>query len=294
MSRWQADLVLVFITVIWGSTFVMVKSALDDVQPMTFVAWRFWIATAVLVLLFRRQVRAIGRAEWQAGALIGVFLAMGYIFQTIGLQYTTSAKAGFITGLNIVLVPIFSAMLLRQAPERWAVAGVLMATVGLALLSLNADLTLQQGDAWVMACAVAFALHIVSISHFTTRHSAIALAIVQIGTVAFFATLAAFGFEQPRVRLPLDTWGAIAFTGVVATALVFSLQTYVQRSTTATHTALIFSLEPVFAALFGWWLAGEMLGPREIVGSALILAGMLVAELGALVVAQHALAEETA
>ncbi|RME10444.1 MAG: EamA family transporter, partial [Ardenticatenia bacterium] len=218
MSRWQADLTLVFITVIWGSTFVMVKNALDDVQPMTFVAWRFWIATLVLVLLFRQQARTISRAEWRAGMLIGLFLAMGYIFQTIGLQYTTSAKAGFITGLNIVLVPIFSAMLLRQAPGRWAVLGVILATVGLALLSLNADLTLQRGDAWVMACAVAFALHIVSISHFTARHSAISLAIVQIATVALAATLAAFVFEQPRVRLPLDTWGAIAFTGVVATA----------------------------------------------------------------------------
>lgn len=294
MSRWQADLTLVFITVIWGSTFVMVKNALDDVQPMTFVAWRFWIATLVLVFLFRQQARTISRAEWRAGMLIGLFLAMGYIFQTIGLQYTTSAKAGFITGLNIVLVPIFSAMLLRQAPGRWAMMGVVLATVGLALLSLNADLTLQRGDAWVMACAVAFALHIVSISHFTARHSAISLAIVQIATVALAATLAAFVFEQPRVRLPLDTWGAIAFTGVVATALVFSLQTYVQRFTTATHTALIFSLEPVFAALFGWWWAGEVLGLREVVGSTLILGGMLVAELGALVVAQKNLELEEA
>ena len=129
-------------------------------------------------------------------------------------------------------------------------------------------------------CAFAFALHIVTVARFSPRHDPIRLSLVQIAAVAPIATGAAFAFETPRLDLPAATWGAIAFTGVTATALAFGIQVAVQRYTTSTHTALLFSLEPVFAALFGWWLAGESLGPKELVGCALILAGMLVAELG--------------
>ncbi|MCZ7545019.1 MAG: DMT family transporter [Anaerolineae bacterium] len=123
MARWQADLTLALIALIWGATFVMVKNALDTVGPFTFVAWRFIVASIVLFILFARRLRALTRGELRAGAVIGVWLALGYITQTIGLQYTTSGKAGFITGMNVVLVPIFATILLRQPPgrgRRWA------------------------------------------------------------------------------------------------------------------------------------------------------------------------------
>lgn len=280
MARWQADLTLGLIALIWGSTFVVVKNALDAVGPLTFVGFRFALAAAFLAILFYRRARALSRADLRAGGLMGIWLALGYIFQTIGLQTTTSAKAGFITGLSVVIVPVLATLLLRRPPSRAATAGIAAATLGLALLTLNADLRVQSGDLWVLGCAFAFALHIVTVAHYSPRHDAVRLALVQIATVAVVATAAALVFETPRLALPADTWAAIAFTGVVATALVFSLQVYVQRFTTPTHTALLFSLEPVFAALFGWWLASEVLGPQELAGCGLILLGMIVAELG--------------
>lgn len=282
MPKWQADLSLFIIALIWGSTFVMVKNALDAVGPLTFVGWRFIAASVLLAFLFRQRVRRITRAEVHAGILIGVWLATGYILQTIGLQFTTSAKAGFITGLAVVLVPLIAAVLLRKPPGRWASIGVTAATVGLAFLSLSPDqaLLLAPGDLWVLGGAAGFALHIISVARFAPAYDAVRLALVQIATVAVLSTGAAFLWEAPTVRLPADTWFAILFTGAIATALVFSLQTHVQRFTTPTHTALLFSLEPVFAALFGWWWAGEVLGQKELFGCGLILIGMVVAELG--------------
>ncbi len=281
MKRWQADLTMGIVALIWGSTFVMVQNALDAVDPMTFIAWRFILATSVLLALFWRRMRHVTREELQSGVLIGVWLLLGYTFQTIGLLSTTTAKAGFITGLSVVIVPVLATALLRRPPHTSAVLGIIAATVGLAVLTLNNDLSVATGDLWVLACAVMFALHITTVAHYSPRSDPIRLAVVQIGAVAVLGTGTAFIFEKPSIDLPLETWGAIAFTGVIATALVFSLQTYVQRFTTPTHTALLFSLEPVFAAFFGWWWASESLGFKEFIGCGLILLGMIVAEMGA-------------
>jgi drug/metabolite transporter (DMT)-like permease len=280
MKRWQADLTLGIVALIWGSTFVTVQNALDAVGPLTFVAWRFMLASALLIALFHRRLRAITRQEALSGGLLGVWLAGGYIFQTIGLQTTTTAKTGFITGLSVVIVPVLATVLLRRPPGRWPVVGIAAATVGLAVLSLNRDLSVSAGDLWVLACALMFALQIVTVARFSPQYDPIRLSVAQIAAVAVLATGSAFTFETPAIDLPVETWGAIAFTGVVATALVYSLQVYVQRFTTPTHTALLFSLEPVFAALFGWWLAHEALGAKELIGCGMILAGMIVAELG--------------
>lgn len=288
MARWQADFTLGVIALIWGATFVMVKNALSTVGPITFIALRFIIASVVLLVLFRRRLPGLTRAEMGAGAFIGLWLGLGYVTQTVGLQYTTSGKAGFITGLNVVIVPILATLFLRQPPGRGALAGVAAATVGLGFLSLDEKMQVGEGDLWVMACAVCYAAHIVAVSHFAARHDAVRLAIAQIAAVAALTTVGAFVFETPRLDLPAVTWGALGFTGAVATSFVFTLQVYVQRFTTPTRTALLFSLEPVFAALFGWWWAGEVLGPKELLGCGLILAGMVMAELGGEREAAHA------
>lgn len=279
MKRWQADLALGLIALIWGATFVVVQNALDAVGPLTFVAWRFALASVVLIALFARRLRPITRAEALAGGLIGVWLAGGYLFQTIGLQSTTTAKTGFITGLAVVIVPVLSLVLLRRPPGYGAVIGIIAATIGLGVLSLDSDLRVQSGDLWVLACALMFALHITTVAHFSPRFDAIRLSIAQIVAVMVLATGSAFAFERPTLNLPLETWAAITFMGVVATALVFSVQTYVQRFTTPTHTALLFSLEPVFAAFFGWWWAREHFGEKELIGCGLMLLGMVIAEL---------------
>lgn len=286
MQRWKADLALVVVTAIWGSTFVIVKNALDVVGPLVFVATRFWVAGGALVglLLLQRKIAPrpipIHMRVLRDGALTGIFLTLGYVPQTIGLQTTEAAKAAFITGLSVVLVPLFAATLLRRPPTRAAAVGVLMATVGLGSLTLNLNqrLTLSTGDMWVLLCAVGFAAHITSTARFAPRYDVLPFTATQLLTTAALSTGAALLFERHALLPPVSALPAIVYMGLIATAFVFGVQTWGQRHTTPTHTALIFALEPVFAALFAVAFAGEILEVREWIGGALILLGMLVAE----------------
>lgn len=282
MKSWRADLALVAITAIWGSTFIVVKGALDAVGPLTFVAARFWIAWPTLLLLLLVRRTPITRATLIDGGITGVFLALGFITQTVGLQTTDAGKTAFITGLYVVMVPILSAALLRQPPTWAALTGILLATAGLGLITLNQELRLEPGDLWVMVCAVAFALQIIATARYALRHPATSFAMVQLGTTALLALLVAALFESPLRMPPAAAWPAILYVGLGATGIVFVIQTWAQRHTTPTHAALIFSLEPVFAALLALTLGGETLTEREWAGGGLILVGMIIAELGSL------------
>lgn len=300
-----ADLALLLVTLIWGATFVMVKDAVSAFPVFSFMAVRFALAAAALtplVLWRRRQLAALAPdgpfaaprrstlARLQRAALpallIGSALFAGYAFQTAGLKLTTPAKAGFITGLSVVIVPLIAALLLRQAPSRNAWIGVMLATAGLALLSLTADLRVEPGDLLVLGCAFSFAAHILLTGHFAPRHDPLLLTLGQVGTVTALSLAAALLFDVPvegltalMARLDGRVMFAAAFTGLLATAAAFGIQTVAQRFTTATHTALIFAAEPVFAGVFSFLLIGEVLGPRQLAGCGLILAGMIVAEI---------------
>ncbi|MFQ5944804.1 MAG: MFS transporter [Anaerolineae bacterium] len=280
-----ADAALLGIALIWGATFVMVKEAVAQVGVFTFLSVRFALGAVLLAAAVRAGRLRTSRRLLAAGALIGLFLFGGYALQTLGLRWTTASKAGFITGLSVVLVPILSASLLRRLPSRPALAGVAMATLGLGLLTrldaaLLADprLAFNQGDVLVLGGAVGFALHIVAVGRFAPDHPARPLAAAQVAAVALVSLPLAIGegFTWP---LPAYVWGAAAFTGILATGLAFLVQTAAQRHTSPTHTALLFATEPVFAALFGFLLAAETLAPVQVLGCVLILAGMLAAEL---------------
>ncbi|MFQ6059052.1 MAG: DMT family transporter, partial [Anaerolineae bacterium] len=194
---------------------------------------------------------------------------------------TTASKAGFITGLSVVIVPLAAWLILGRRPAPNALAGVILATVGLALLSLQMgeSLAVGWGDLLVLACAFSFALHIVAIGAFAPRMDPLALATVQIGVVALVSGALALTVEGGWSGFSSLVWFAALFTGLLATSLAFAVQTTAQVFTTPTHTALIFATEPVFAALFGALLAGERLAGRALLGCGLILAGMLLAEL---------------
>ncbi|NOX62139.1 MAG: DMT family transporter [Chloroflexi bacterium] len=290
-ARVVADLSLLFVALVWGLTFVMVRDAVRAYPVFAFLSARFLFAFVGLlpILWWRRHYfrRAAGESRWSrqwlAGVIIGLFLFAGYGFQTWGLRFTTPAKAGFITGLSVVIVPLLGVVFLRERPGRGVVAGVGLATVGLGLLSLygaNLAAGVNPGDLLVLACAFSFGGHIFITGRFAPRMNALTLTTVQIITVALLAGLAAWLFE-PRVPWPPSGQPLFAalFTGLLATALAFGIQTAAQRFTTATHTALIFAMEPVFAALGSFILIGERLEPVQLLGGALILAGMLAAEL---------------
>lgn len=277
--RLTADLALFAVVFVWGVTFVAVKNALAAIGVFTFLALRFAVAFAFLAALFRRRLAVAGLPAVKASALIGLFLFAGYAFQTAGLIYTTASSAGFITGLAVVLVPCLAALIGRRLPGPGVVAGAGLAVTGLALLTLDAGLSLNYGDCLVFLCAVAFALHILTVGRFAPRCDAAVLATLQIGVTALLSGAAACVGETFPARLTGDVWIALAVTAIPATALAFLIQTAAQQFTTPSRTAIIFALEPVFAALAGVCLLGETLTGKQLIGCALILAGTLASEL---------------
>lgn len=283
-TRWQADLTLVFIALIWGTTFVLVKNALADISTLAFLALRFGIGTVCMLPLLFRGIGSPGQPLWRglaSGAAPGVFLWLGYILQTFGLKFTSAAHSGFLTSLYIVGVPLVTALLYRKWPRKFELIGVVLAGVGIIWLTKppgSEPFRLNGGDLLTIGCAVAFAFHMVVLGHVAQRARVEAVALGQIGCAAVLSALC-LPFEPPHVNWTGEvTWGLL-ITGVLATAAAFALQTWVQKYTSATRAALIFSLEPVFALLTATTIGGERLTAGAFGGGALILMGILCVEL---------------
>ena len=283
--QWVADGSLIVTTLIWGATFVVVKDIVARVDAVALVAVRFLMAAALMAVAVAPRLRRITPRLAGAGVLVGLALFIGYAFQTMGLQYTSASKAGFITGLSVVLVPVLSTIILRRPPEPAAIVGVACATVGLALLTLKlgGGPLFEIGDLLVLVGAVAFGLHIVAVGKFAPMFDVPLLVTVQLATVsaAAFVVLGVrvLGLGQ-HVAMPVSVrdLGGAAFLAVFGTAMAFFVQNVAQRFTSPTHVAIVFATEPVFAGLFGWLLLGERLTAAQQVGAALILAGMLASE----------------
>jgi drug/metabolite transporter (DMT)-like permease len=282
-SRVAADLALVSVALIWGATFVMVKKALGDISTVLFLALRFSIAAIALWLTFRSRGAHFprdSRLEIRAGVIVGLFLFAGYLLQTAGLRLTSASQAAFITGFYIVLVPLFGALVYRKAPRISELIGVAMATAGTGLMTLrSARFDIGRGDLLVLGCAIAFASHILVLGHYSRRMSFETLSLYQIATCAVLGLASFWWFETPRVVWSWAVVIALAVTSLLATALSFSVQSWAQQFTTPTRTALIFSLEPVFAWVTSFLAAREVLSPRAAIGAMLILAGILTVEL---------------
>jgi drug/metabolite transporter (DMT)-like permease len=272
-----ALIALVLVTAVWGLTFVQVKDALELYPLFAFLAVRFAIATAVLAPPALRPLQALPRRGWLAGTGLGVLLAAGYALQTAGLERTTVSNAGFITGLYVVFTPLAAVALFRIRIGTIVWAGVALSTAGLALLSGvgGGD---GIGDLLVLLGSAAYSLQIALMERYAPRYDPVAFTFVEMlaAFVGFAAVAAALG--QVEVPRGWTVWGALLVTGVFASALGFLVQTWAQRRTSATRTALAFALEPVWAALFGFWLAGDRLGGVAWLGAALIMAGIVVAE----------------
>lgn len=279
---WQADLALAAITLIWGATFVLVKRALEDVSTLLFLSLRFALATVALGVVFRPLPSRLagGRALLGGGALAGLCLFSGYVFQTVGLRYTSASKSAFLTGFSIVLVPLLGALVQRRTPQQREALGVAAATVGMGLMTLEADpLLINVGDLLTVCCAAGFAAHILVVGHYAPQLSFQGLSLVQVATAAALAAGTFWWAEAPAIRWRASVVAALAVTGLLATALAFSIQAWAQQYTTPTRTALIFALEPVFAWLTSFLIAGEVLSRRASLGALLILGGILLVEL---------------
>jgi len=280
MKGIQAEIYLLGIVVIWGSTFAIIKGILDQILPFTFLAYRFFLAAFVLYVIFWKRSKNINKIILKKGSLIGIFLFLGYAFQTVGLKYTTATKTGFITGLSVVLVPIISYFFIKEKIYRNSVIGVILAVTGLWFLNYNNSFNFNLGDFLVLLCAVSFALHIISVGLYTKKLDYVLLVIVQLATVFVLSLLMALFFERPEIHLSYSSniWWAIILTGVFATALAFYMQNRFQRYSTATKTAIIFSGEPIFAAVFAYLLLGEKVGLIAWIGGLLIIFGMIISQ----------------
>jgi drug/metabolite transporter (DMT)-like permease len=268
---------LVAVTAVWGVTFVQVKDAVEIYPLFAFLAVRFAIASATLAVPAAARIRGLGRRGVGAGALLGLLLAAGYALQTAGLERTTVSSTGFITGLYVVLTPLFALLLFRAriGIEVWG--GVALAVVGLAMLS-GIDAGSSSGDLLVLSSTAAQALQIVGVERFATRYDAIALTFVEMLTSFGAFLVIALALGDLSVPRGWTVWGALLVTGVFASALAYLIQVWAQRRMSAARIALVFSLETVFAGLFGYALAGDRLGALGWGGCAAILAGIVLAE----------------
>jgi drug/metabolite transporter (DMT)-like permease len=272
-----ALLALIAVTAVWGVTFVQVKDAVELYPLFAFLAVRYAIATGALALVGGKRVRTLGGPGLVAGAVVGVLLGLGIGLQTAGLERTTVSSTGFITGLYVVLTPLFGLALFRTRVGLEVWLGVALAVVGLAMLS-GVHVGSPGGNLLVLASTTAQALQIVMVERYAPRYDATALTLVQMAAcfVGFLAIAVALGeLEVPR---GWTVWGALIVTGVFASALAYLIQVWAQRRLSAARIALVFSLETVFAGLFGYWLSGDRLGWLGWGGCAVIFAGIVVAE----------------
>jgi drug/metabolite transporter (DMT)-like permease len=286
-ARWVYELLLLVAAMIWGSTFVAQQIGMErGLEPMTFNALRFALGCGALVPVLYWRSRQRPRSEamrlpWKGAIFAGLFLFGGASCQQIGLQYTSSANAGFITGLYIVLVPLIGLALGHRAGRSlWLGAGVSL--VGLYLLSVTSALTMNRGDVYVLLGAVMWAGQILMIDHTASRGDPLRIAFVQFAVCAALSAVASVGFETVQVEHVWAGAGAVAYAGVLSVGIAFTLQVVCQKRCPPGPAAVIMSTEAVFAGLAGWLVLNQTLTPRALVGCGLIFCGMLVVQLAPL------------
>jgi drug/metabolite transporter (DMT)-like permease len=293
--RWQADAALVVAAFFFGTTFIVVQEAVERIEPLPFLSVRFLIGAAVLGLVAHRRTalrtapqvaRRPGTAgELRDGVLAGLLLLAGYVLQTVGLQYTTAATSAFITYMLVVFVPFISFATTRERPHPLTLLGVMLAVVGLVLLTGGADTGFGRGEVLTLGCAVAFAAHLVFLGEVAPHHDPVRLTTVQLATVGAACLVPAA--VQGGFDLDGGALAAAAFTGVFATAVAFLAMVWAQRVVSPSRAAIILLLEPVFAALLSA-LVDEPLTAAAVGGGGLILIAVLLAEVGTPVLAGRA------
>ncbi|MHB8245663.1 MAG: DMT family transporter [Acidimicrobiales bacterium] len=267
---------LVVVTAVWGSTFVIVKSAVTHMPVMDFLAWRFVVATLVLAAFRPKALFRLSRRGLARGALLGLVLGAAYVSQTFGLQHTSAAVSGFVTGMFVVFTPLLSGVILRRHVSRTAWAATVVAAGGLALISLK-GFGIGEGELLTVACALLYAVQIVGLGEWSGDHDPYGLAVVQLLTAAVLcvAVAAPFGLAPPPTA---GVWLAVVITAVLATAVAFLVQTWAQALMSPMRAAIVMTMEPVFAGISAA-IAGERLGWRVLLGGAVVLAAMYLVEL---------------
>jgi drug/metabolite transporter (DMT)-like permease len=270
-DRRRAVLALLAASFVFGATFVVIKSALEQVSPLTFVAWRFMLGALVLALFALPR----GRTIWWHGTIAGLALFSGYAFQTAGLAGTSASNSALITGLYVVITPFLASLFARRTTSWWSVGGAALSFGGLILLTGTDGLSFQRGDLLTLACAFSFAFHIVALSRLARHHPVVPFTTVQLAVTSALAFPAALLIEGP-VLPPGSVWGALLLTGLGASAGCFVLQIWAQRVVGATTAAVVLAAEPAFAVATAWVVLDERLTLAGWSGAAMILVAIYI------------------
>ncbi|QQS35055.1 MAG: DMT family transporter [Ignavibacteriales bacterium] len=294
MKKFYGEGALVLTTVIWGATFTIIKTALEDVSPMVFISMRFALASLILIPFIPKVFKNISKPTLIGGLILGLLYFIGFTIQTVGLNYTSATKSGFITGTFVVLTPLFQVMIERKAPGRGTMLGVVLVFIGLILLSSKGDSiigiftelgnNLNIGDVLTFICAIFFALYIVYLDIVSKKFDYMPLVFIQvfltaIGGFISIGLFAATGIEQIRFTMNDNLIFAIAYTAILATVVTTILQTRFQKTVTPTKAAVIFSLEPIFAAIIAFIVLNERISNFGFIGCIFIFGGLLASEL---------------
>jgi drug/metabolite transporter (DMT)-like permease len=278
-SRTRAEIYLLSITVIWGSTFALTKFILEDASPFVYITIRFTIASLIFAILFFRRLRTISKDAFAKGTVLGLLLFIGFVLQTVGLKYTTASKSAFITGLMVVFTPIFQLVIERRPPKIGNVIGVILVAIGLYLLTSPKGAEFSIGDALTLICAITFSLYTVYLDIFGKEHDPAHLSFMQFVWTAILAVMAIPFLETAFLHVNVNFVLNIAYLATMPTVVALYIMAKYQKFTTPTRSAIIYSMEPPIAAIFAFFMIGELVGISGLAGGMLILSGLIVSEL---------------
>jgi len=273
-----ADLALLLVAIIWGSGFIVTKNALDNIGPFYLLFFRFIVASTVLGAIVFKKLKNATKEDIKAGLIIGLFLFAGFATQTVGLQYTEAGKQAFITATNVVMVPFIYWGISKKRPDKFEVFAAFLCLVGIGILSLNRDFTMNLGDSLTLLCAVLFACHISSTGYFAKELDPYVISVVQMATAAVLSLIFALIFEGTNFSLEKNTVLPILYLAMFSTMAAFLIQTVAQKYTSSTHTAIILSLEAVFGSTFAIIFLKEALTIKFFIGCMAILISVITAE----------------
>lgn len=284
MKNTKGSLILLLTAFIWGTAFVAQSVGMDHIEPFTFNCIRNFVGAAALLPVIlvmgkmkKEKVEEDKKALWIGGIACGVILAVASTLQQIGIQYTTSGKAGFITALYIIFVPLFS-MFTKKKPKPTIWISVLLAVIGMYLLCVKESVTINQGDIYIFFCAIAFTFHIIVIDRFSPKVDGVKMSCIQFLVCGLICLVLTILFDTPTIEGVKLAVLPILYTGVMSSGVAYTLQIVGQKYTSPALATLVMSLESVFAALAGWVLLGQGMSPSEIIGSILMFCGILIAQ----------------
>jgi drug/metabolite transporter (DMT)-like permease len=277
--RTRAEFYLLSMTVVWGSTFVLTKFVLEHASPFVYVSLRFVVASIVLVAFFYKRILTLSRDAFLKGMVLGILLFTGFVLQTVGLKYTTASKSAFVTGLMVVFTPLFQLLIERKSPKPGNIIGVILVTIGLYFLTSPVGSEINIGDMLTLVCAIIFSLYTVYLSVYGKGHDPAHLTVVQFVSTGLFSLAAIPLLETAYLSINFNFLMILVYLAIMPTVVALYVMAKYQKETTPARSAVIYSMEPPFAALFAFLIIGEQIGFAGVVGGGFILTGLIVSEL---------------